>query len=245
MPRTSKPTVGSRQRSPAPPGTGRRRTAGPAPSPLAELLQAFQGAARRLRVRWYVFGAQAVAAYGVPRTTADVDVTVLLGSTSTAKLARALEDAGFVLKIKDPTFMAETRVMPATHVASGWDLDVVLGGPGVEELFMARTRALPIDGLEVPILALEDLIATKLLAQRPKDLEDVRGLLRTAVELDRARLAEIVALLEDALATSELAPLLASLEADAAGRAAASRPGRSPKAPGAQPPRRPSERRRP
>ncbi|MBK5296612.1 MAG: hypothetical protein JJE40_05580 [Vicinamibacteria bacterium] len=28
--------------------------------------------------RWYVFGAQAVIAYGVPRLSADVDVTVQL-----------------------------------------------------------------------------------------------------------------------------------------------------------------------
>jgi hypothetical protein len=30
--------------------------------------------------RWYVFGAQAVIAYGVPRLSADVDVTIALGS---------------------------------------------------------------------------------------------------------------------------------------------------------------------
>ena len=81
---------------------------------------------------------------------------------------------------------------------------------------MERTCTLLVAGLKVPLIALEDLIATKLLAQRPKDLDDVRGLLRTAVGLDRARLTEIVSLLEAALDMSDLAPLLAQLDREVA-----------------------------
>ena len=230
MKRTSKTTGGSRRRSPARPVTGARRHA----SAVAELLRAFQGVARRLRIRWYVFGAQAVAVYGVPRTTADVDITVMLDATPVAALVAQLDRAGFTLKVADPAFVAETRVLPLHHRASGWDLDVVLGGPGVEELFLTRTRTRSIDGLEVPIIALEDLVATKLLAQRPKDLEDIRGLLRTATELDHEGLRAIVALLEEALGVSDLAPLLARLAADA-GRSGAGAPSLPP---AARPPRR-------
>ena len=211
MKRTSKTTVGSPRPSPAP----RASRARPSPAPVADvadLLRAFESAARSLDVPWYVFGAQAVAAYGVPRTTADVDVTVMLGTKSVTQLTAALQRVGFVLKVNDAAFVVATRVLPLKHSGSGWDLDVVLAGPGVEELFMGRTRTLPVAGLKVPLIALEDLIATKLLAQRPKDLEDVRGLLRTAVDLDRARLTEIVALLEEALDMSDLAPLLAQLD---------------------------------
>jgi hypothetical protein len=37
---------------------------------------AFAELAEREHLRWYLFGAQAVAAYGVPRTTGDVDITL-------------------------------------------------------------------------------------------------------------------------------------------------------------------------
>lgn len=40
-------------------------------------LRALQQVARRLRARWFVFGAQAVALHGVPRMTQDIDVTLL------------------------------------------------------------------------------------------------------------------------------------------------------------------------
>ena len=212
MKRTSKTTAASLPRSRARPASSAPRGPARPASDVAELLRAFQGVARRLRVPWYVFGAQAVAAYGVPRATADVDITVMLGATAVSKLVAALQKDGFALKIADPAFIAETRVLPVKHVVSGWDLDIVLAGPGVEELFMGRTRKLLVGGVTVPLIAVEDLIATKLLAQRPKDLEDVRGLLRTAGDLDRDRLTEIVALLEEALAMSDLAPLLAQLD---------------------------------
>ncbi len=224
MSRTSKPTAASRRRSPARPGL-----VSVAPPPgVADLLREFAEVAARAGVAWYVFGAQAVAAYGVPRTTADVDVTVVLGAVSVERLVAGLTRAGFALKVRDPAFVRETRVLPARHLASGWDLDVVLAGPGIEELFAARVRRLQVADLVVPVIAPEDLIATKLLAQRPKDLEDIRGLLRTAPNLDRAQLTVVVALLEEALAVSDLAPLLASLEPSST--PAATQPARRPAA---------------
>jgi hypothetical protein len=45
-------------------------------------IAAFAELAQRERIRWYLFGAQAVAAYGVPRTAGDVDITIDLGDRS-------------------------------------------------------------------------------------------------------------------------------------------------------------------
>ena len=49
----------------------------PIPPVALELLAALSRVISRWG-RWYVFGAQAVIAYGVPRLSADVDVTVRL-----------------------------------------------------------------------------------------------------------------------------------------------------------------------
>ena len=49
----------------------------PIQSAALELLIAFAPVASRWG-RWYVFGAQAVILYGVPRLSADVDVTLAL-----------------------------------------------------------------------------------------------------------------------------------------------------------------------
>lgn len=45
--------------------------------------------------RWYVFGAQAVVAYGVPRLSADVDVTLALVPDAPERFVAEMDDAGF------------------------------------------------------------------------------------------------------------------------------------------------------
>jgi hypothetical protein len=65
-----------------------------------------------------------------------------------------------------------------------------------------------IGGAGIPVICPEDLVATKILAGRSKDLEDVRGVLRErlgAIDADLVR--STLALLEDALGQSDLLPV--------------------------------------
>jgi len=59
----------------------------------------------------------------------------------------------------------------------------------------------------VPTIDPEDLIIAKVLAGRPKDLGDARGLWRArGREMDVARISSILRLLEEALGQSDLTP---------------------------------------
>jgi hypothetical protein len=194
--RTSKPTGGSRRRSRA------------ARDPVASVLAAFAKVARRRRVPWYVFGAQAVACYGVMRMSADVDITVLLGAGEVDEFCRDLKKADFRLRVTDAGFVRETRVLPVEHVGTGWPVDIVLAGPGLEEDFLDRVRRKRVSGVTVPVIAPEDLIVTKLLAGRPKDLEDVRNLVAApGLEIDLAGTRRVLADVEAALGQSDLLPV--------------------------------------
>lgn len=92
---------------------------------------------------WYVFGAQAVVAYGVPRLSADVDVTLRLTPDTPHAFARRMHEHGFDLRVADSEFVERTRVMPFVHLDTGMPVDVVLAASGLEDLFLARAR--PID----------------------------------------------------------------------------------------------------
>lgn len=169
-----------------------------------ELLTALKGVLARWG-RWYVFGAQAVIAYGVPRLSADVDVTLELVPADPERFAREMESAGFRLRIDDPDFVRRTRVMPFVHVATAMPLDVVLAGSGLEDEFLDRARAVDIGGTTVPLIDPEDLIIAKVLAGRPKDVEDARGLWRLrGSDLDVTRIRRTLRLLEEALSQSDL-----------------------------------------
>lgn len=159
------------------------------------------------RGRWYLFGAQAVTVFGAPRLSADVDVTLRLEPDVPEELVASLRTAGFTPRIDDLEFVRRTRVLPFVHDASGMPVDIVLAGSGLEDEFLERARPVDIGGVVVPVISPEDLVIAKLLAGRPKDVEDVRGVLEAqGASLDVDRIERILGLLEEALGQSDLLP---------------------------------------
>lgn len=175
--KTSKRTRPSRKRSP------------PRPAGIEAVLRSVAEAARALGARWYLFGAQAVALHGVPRTTQDVDVTLIVDAPGTRVVA-ALKKVGIVSLIKDDAFIAATRVIPSRHAATGWKVDVVLGGPGLEEHIARRALKARLGTVTVPLIRAEHLVALKVLAGRPQDLVDVGRMIAVkgkTLDLDEPR----------------------------------------------------------
>ena len=157
---------------------------------------------------WYVFGAQAVLVWGRPRLTADIDVTVRLVPEDPPRFVQAMSEHGFQVRVGNAEeFVRRTRVLPFVHVPTGLAIDVVLGGPGPEELFLSRAVMVDFGGLTVPVISPEDLVVTKVLAGRPKDWEDVHGVLAERGQfLHLETIRATLALIEDALGQSNLRP---------------------------------------
>lgn len=213
MKKTSKRTGGSPPRSRARP----RRPRAARRSPLEAALVAFAELARRLGLRWYVFGAQAVSLHGFPRATADLDLTIDLERRTPRELIRELEEAGFSAKFADDEFIAATRVIPIVHRPTRLPVDLVIAGPGLEQQFLDEVQIQRIGNQRVPVLSVENLIVTKVLAGRPKDLEDVRELIASrGASLEHVRISELLTLLEQALGQSDLCSLYARLREEAA-----------------------------
>lgn len=181
----------------------------PPASDPASLLRDLSAALRHHGCRWYLFGAQAVTIWGRPRLTTDVDVTVRLESGTTEDLVATLIAAGFRLPVGfTDEFVRTTRVLPLVHESSGMPLDIVLASPGLEEEFLARAIVITIDDFAVPVISPEDLLITKVLAGRPKDVEDIRGVLYLrATSLDLGYIRRTLTAIEDALGQSDLRPL--------------------------------------
>ncbi|MCC7384662.1 MAG: hypothetical protein IT384_22630 [Deltaproteobacteria bacterium] len=120
----------------------------------------------------------------------------------------------------DP-FIQQTRVVPLLHRRSRIPVDVVLAGPGIEEGMLARARKRRVGrDLEIPFVVTSDPIALKILAGRPKDLDDVRALLRAQPpELSLPAARRTVRRLGALLADSTLLETLDRLVAEARPRA--------------------------
>jgi len=162
--------------------------------------------------RWYVFGAQAVVVHGVPRLSADVDVTLALTPDDPARFASEMQAGGFSLRVTTPGFIRRTHVMPFVHDATGMPLDVVLAGSGLEEGFLDRAVAVELGATRAPFIAPADLIVAKILAARPKDLEDAAALWRLhGPALDADGIRSTLRQLEEALGQSDLVPVFEAL----------------------------------
>lgn len=174
-------------------------------SALDDVLAAVAAAMQRIGSRWYLFGAQAATLWGRPRLTADVDITAQIRPDQVDEFLESMKQQGLTLRFDDPEFVNRTRVFPFLHQTTGVGVDVVLAGPGLEEEFLDRAVNVPLEGAMVPVISPEDLVVTKVLAGRPKDIEDVRGVLRERAEsLDVERIRETLRLLEQALGQSDL-----------------------------------------
>jgi hypothetical protein len=166
---------------------------------------------RERDLRWYLFGAQAAIIWGSPRWSADVDITVAIEPSAMNSFVAAMKRHGFALLVDDADFVARTRVLPLIHKSTQMPLDVVLAGSGLEQEFMTRAIATDVEGTSVPVISPEDLVIAKVLAGRPKDIEDVRHLIhQRRSSLDAERIREVLRLLEQALSQSDLLPVFES-----------------------------------
>ena len=159
-------------------------------------------------VRWYLFGAQAAILWGSPRLSVDADVTARIEPDEMKAFIETMSRHGFDLLFSDAEFVERTRVLPFVHRISSMPLDVVLSGPGLEEDFLRRAVSIDVRGTMIPVISPEDLIVTKILAGRAKDIEDVRNLIHERrASLDFESIRSLLRLLEQALGQSDLLPV--------------------------------------
>jgi len=155
---------------------------GSPPPDVSGLLAALTSELDRRGLPFMLIGGQAVLVHGLPRFTADVDVTLAAGPAALPDLRAACE----VLALTPVTrgseslesFVRRTFVLPARHAATGVRVDFIFSTTGYEAEAVARATRIPLGGASVPFATAEDLLIHKLFAGRSRDLEDAEGIVR-------------------------------------------------------------------
>lgn len=181
-------------------------------SPLTRLQKAvirLDSDLRALGLRWALVGGFAVMLRAESRNTRDLDfVLATLGDRETDEAVRGLRFRGYRDHPTEPMLLRKDgRVFGIRLVSPLLDpddeekvtvVDVLLGCSGVEAEIVATADLLEVlPNIFIPVARSEYLIALKVLAGRPQDLEDVRVLLREidVAELQSAR--QILQLIEE------------------------------------------------
>jgi hypothetical protein len=161
------------------------------PTVLEQFLAALTTELGRVSLPFMLVGGQAVLLHGAPRVTEDIDATLGADPARLGSLLDACAKLGLVpIPQHVESFVAETFVLPARHPATGFRVDFIFSSTTYERQAIARAGFVELAGTAVPFTTAEDLIILKLFAARPRDIEDVRGVVvRNGVMLDWPYLA--------------------------------------------------------
>lgn len=124
-----------------------------------------------------LIGGLAVAVWGVPRATENIDLLADLAPSH--ELDAAFRAEGFRVAWRRADVDDPIPLLLRLDPADGPEVDIVCATRGWEREMLGRaiTVRLP-TGLEAPVMAVEDLIVLKLIAGGPSDLIDVAELLQ-------------------------------------------------------------------
>lgn len=151
------------------------------------LLKRIAGGLVARNIPYMVIGGQAVLVYGAARSTNDVDVTLGVGPEGFQSVLEWVRHEKLeVLHSAPEAFMAETMVLPCRDPLTGVRVDLIFSYDAFERAFIKRAESVRIDDTEIKFARAEDLVILKVIAGRPRDIEDVRGILLKNPQVDLA-----------------------------------------------------------
>jgi hypothetical protein len=126
-------------------------------------------------VEYLVVGGQAVNAHGAPRLTKDLDLFLRSTADNSERVFKALARFGAPIAGLSPADFRDhpDDVFQIGVEPSRIDLLQHIAGVDFDSAWERRQLFAVEDGLTVPFLALDDLLANKLASGRPQDLADV------------------------------------------------------------------------
>lgn len=149
---------------------------------LTEDMKDFVRLLERHRVDYAVVGGFAVNYHGYPRLTQDFDILVRGTIENGRRISASLGDFGFGGVGLDARFFARSGVV--VHLGAEpnrIDLLTTLRGVEVSVLFSNRIRVC-VEDIEMWMISLEDLIASKRASKRLRDLADAEELERRSAD---------------------------------------------------------------
>jgi hypothetical protein len=141
---------------------------------------------------YMLIGGMANLVWGEARTTQDIDITVQVVPAALPGAITRLTRFFRALPENPTAFVEQTRVLPVV-TANGIRADIIFAELPYQEEAILRARPITLGNTVVQVCSPEDLIIHKIISERPKDLDDVKGVIRTqGSRLDRAYMDPLV-----------------------------------------------------
>ncbi|TMA57459.1 MAG: hypothetical protein E6J80_06330 [Deltaproteobacteria bacterium] len=159
---------------------------------LEDALQSVVSVLEEQGLPYMLIGGMANLVWGEARTTQDIDITVQVEPAALSGTVIQLTQVFRALPENPLAFVKRTRVLPIV-TANGIRADLIFAELPYQEEAIRRARLVTLGDTEVRVCGPEDLIIHKIISERLKDLDDVRGIIRTqGPRLGRAYLDPLV-----------------------------------------------------
>ncbi len=128
------------------------------------------------KVKFLLVGAYALAAHGYPRATMDIDIWIMPSPQNADAVLRALGSFGAPLHNLTKEDLQKDETIFQIGVAPR-RIDIITTASGLQfEDAYERSLAVNIEGIEVHVPSIDDLILNKKTSGRIKDLADAEAL---------------------------------------------------------------------
>ena len=138
---------------------------------FGEDLREFVRLLEKFQVRYLVIGGVAVNAHGYVRLTVDIDFWIALDAGNAARIRAACDEFGFP-GFADSDFLEPGAIIQMARPPRRIDILNRIGGVEFEACHARRVYG-TLDGVTLPLISVDDLLANKRAAGRYKDLADV------------------------------------------------------------------------
>ena len=125
-------------------------------------------------VEYVIIGAVAFPVHGYARATLDIDIFIRPDRANATRALRALKAFGYDVADLDVDDIMTKKVLIRQYVVE-LDIHPFVAGIRFEQVWANRVES-TYDSVPVAYASLDDLIAMKKAAGRPKDLEDLKAL---------------------------------------------------------------------
>jgi len=155
------------------------------------------------KIPYMIIGGQAVLLYGEPRLTKDIDITLGVGADALPGILKLVRALKFKVLVENPEeFVSKTMVLPVLDKPTGIRVDLIFSYSTYESGAIKRARKIKFGSHMVKYASLEDVIIHKLVAGRPRDIEDVKSILIKNPDYDRKYISKWLKKFDSSLGTT-------------------------------------------
>lgn len=128
------------------------------------------------KIKYLVIGGYAVAFYGYPRATGDLDIWIAISKENARRLVETLKEFGFnVPQLQEEIFLEKRKVVRMGNPPLRIEVLTFIDGVEFSKCYRKR-QAVTIDGIKVNFISLQDLKKNKEASARHRDLDDIEHL---------------------------------------------------------------------